>query len=366
MSMTQLAGRVTDAVQSETALAEFQSSFERTLMQHLECDDELHIDGRWTEAFAHVREYCGRSAKRIRPKLLAVGWSMATGQLAHGIPSSVRDFAAGLEILHAFMLIHDDVADRATSRRGGPALQHLFANADETYASQRHSEDLAVLLGDHLYARAVEVMLSSTSPAASKATRYMLAVCRHTAVGQFLDLDSVSKKLDAVTLFQTLKVAHLKTARYGFVAPLVAGAMLGHGTPVLLEQLEKVGRQIGIAFQLQDDLLGLFGRDQIIGKDGGGDYYEGKRTFPLIAAWNRADATQREQLELLWNQPERTPKSLDEARALVKSLNGIAVTERVIARMIRGARKTVEQLPTTPGAKTVLDDMLEKMAQRSM
>ena len=100
-------------------------------------------------------------------------------------------------------------------------------------------EDLAVVMGDHLFARAIEVMLASGAPGAAEVTTWFLSVCRHTAVGQFLDLQLAAAPLQDVTLFQTLKVAHLKTARYGFVAPLVCGARLAGADEATLEALER-------------------------------------------------------------------------------------------------------------------------------
>jgi geranylgeranyl diphosphate synthase type I len=208
-------------------------------------------------------------------------------------------------------------------------------------------------------------MLTSGLPSSVKATQYMMAICRHTAAGQYLDLDLGRARLDEVTLFQTLKVAHLKTAKYGFVAPLVAGAMLGGGSPELLEALERVGRQVGMAFQLRDDLIGLFGDDRVAGKDGGGDYVEGKRTFPVIAAWTRADDEGRAQLEALWAQPNKTAAHLEAARKLVKHHGGDQATERVIARMTRGARKSLALLPSANGSRALLDALMARLQKRA-
>ena len=90
----------------------------------------------------------------------------------------------------------------------------------------------------------------------------------------------------------------------GFVAPLVCGAMLGGAPAQLIHVLKRAGRQAGLAYQLRDDLIGLFGDDRLAGKDGGGDYLEGKRTFPVIAAWTRATPEGRAELEALWRAPD--------------------------------------------------------------
>jgi geranylgeranyl diphosphate synthase, type I len=343
---------------AEAALASFQMELERSLADLLVLQDEAAMDPRWSRAMVEVRAYTLRRAKRVRPTLLLTGWAMASGDLMRGIPEGVKTFSAGLELLHTFMLVHDDVADRAETRRGGPSLHRLLATG-------KAGEDLAVVVGDYLYARAVEVMLGSGMPHAAEATQYMMAICRHTAVGQYLDLDLGRTPLQDVTIFQTLKVANLKTARYGFVAPLVVGAMLGGGDKTLRDQLERIGRQVGMAFQLRDDLIGLFGEDDCAGKAGGGDFIERKRTFPVVAAWTRADAQGRAHLENLWNAEVRDERALASARAALETWGGRQATQRVIERMTRGARRMLQQLPAGSGARTMLDGLMARMVERT-
>lgn len=343
---------------NEAPPAAFAEALEAELGALLTFDDELTFDPSWSAAQGVLKTYALRPAKRVRPTLLVIGHALATN--SRQPPKEVRRFAAALELLHAFMLVHDDVADRALTRRGGPSLQLLLG-------AGRDGEDLAVVMGDHLYARAVEAMLSSGLPAAPAVTRYMMEVCRHTAVGQYLDLTLTRAPLADVTLFQALKVAHLKTAKYGFVAPLVAGAMLGGAEAPLLEQLERAGRHAGMAFQLRDDLIGLFGDDSLAGKAGGGDFVEGKRTFPVVAAWTKADTTGRAELERLWSLPreQRDGAALEQARALVRRFGGEAATERVVARLTRWAQRGLAELPDGAGARAALDALLVKLARRA-
>lgn len=344
------------ALGAEAGLAAFQLELERRLEALVELPDERAMDPRWSRALVELRSYVLRPAKRVRPTLVAAGWALASGGLSQGVPDDVIDFAAGLELLHTFMLVHDDVADRAQTRRGAPALHCLLAEG-------RGGEDLAVVLGDHLYARAVETMLGCGLPAAGATTRYLMAICRHTAAGQYLDLELSRAPLEEVNLFQTLKVAFLKTAKYGFVAPLVAGAMLGGGSAELVDALERVGRQVGLAYQLRDDLLGLFGDSTVAGKDGGGDFFEGKRTFPLIAAWTRADDEGRRALEALWNAEPKDAAKLQQARALVRACGGDSATQRVIHRMTRGARRQLAMFEAS-AVLDLLDGMVEKLERR--
>ena len=335
-----------------------QTEVQAALAELFELPDEANLDPRWTQAMEKARTYTLRPAKRLRPALVMAGYSLARGNTT--VPSGLWRFAAGLELLHTFLLIHDDVADQAELRRGGLVLHRMLAPA-------RAGEDLAVVVGDHLFARSLEAMLSSELPGVSKVVQYYLGVCRHTAAGQYLDLDLGRAPLSEVTLFQTLRVAYLKTARYGFCAPLVCGAMLGGASAELLEGLERVGRHVGLAYQLRDDLIGLFGDSTVAGKAADGDFTQGKRTFPVLAAFARADAAARAELESLWALPveQKDDAALARARALVESCGGRAACERMVDRASRAARRALQTLPNPNGVRDLLDALIARLARRA-
>jgi geranylgeranyl diphosphate synthase, type I len=335
-----------------------QSQVEGALGQLFELPDEQALDARWAKAAARARDYALRPAKRLRPALVLAGHGLARGSTA--VPPGLWRFAAGLELLHTFLLIHDDVADQAELRRGGPVLHRMLAPG-------RPGEDLAVVMGDHLFARSLEAMLESGLSGSASVARYYLGVCRHTAAGQYLDLELSNVPLPEVTLAQTLRVAHLKTARYGFSAPLVCGAMLGGADAGLLAGLERVGRSVGLAYQLRDDLIGLFGDAGVAGKASDGDFVQGKRTFPVVAAWLRATPEGRAELERLWALPPalKDEAALTRARALVQDFGGKAACERAVERASRVARRHLQALPNTHGMRDLLDALIARLARRA-
>ena len=335
-----------------------QAQVETALARLFELPDESSLDARWTRAVEQARTYALRPAKRLRPALVLAGYGLARG--GTGVPHGLWRFAAGLELLHTFLLIHDDVADQAELRRGGAVLHRMLAQG-------RPGEDLAIVMGDHFFARSLEAMLESGLPGVAHVAQYYLGVCRHTAAGQYLDLDLSRMPLSEVTLFQTLRVAHLKTARYGFCAPLVCGAMLGGAATGLVEGLERVGRHVGLAYQLRDDLLGLFGDSAVAGKAADGDFLQGKRTFPVLAAFARAGVAERAELEALWALPveQKDAAALARARALVESCGGRAACERMVDRASRTARRSLLALPNTNGVRDLLDALIARLAHRA-
>lgn len=344
----------TDAIPTPPAaawLARVQRRVGDGIARLLDLPDEAALDPRWAAALDEVRAFALRPAKRLRPALVLLGYGLASGD--ESVPPGVWRFATSVELLHTFLLIHDDVADAADTRRGGAALHRRLG-----------SDHLAVVVGDHLFARAVEGMLASRVPRAGDVLRYYLGVCRLTAVGQYLDLAQSRTALADVTLFQTLKVALLKTARYGFVAPLVGGALLGGADRTMAASLERVGRQVGIAFQLRDDLLGLYGASDTTGKPTA-DLASGKPTFPIVAAYVRAPAAARRELDAAWADGAVDATARARMLELVEVYGGRAAAERAVDRASRAARRTLHALPGTSVCRALLDEMIANLADRT-
>jgi geranylgeranyl diphosphate synthase type I len=331
-------------------LDRFRADLERRLAGFLELPAERSLDARWARALAESRDYALRPAKRIRPALLAVGHGLARG--GDPVPDGLWPFAVGVELLHTFLLVHDDVADGADVRRAGPALHRRLA-------AGRKGEDLAIVAGDHLFALAVDAMLACTLPAAPAVVRYYLGICRETAAGQYLDLELSGAALAAARPWQALRVALLKTARYSVVAPLVAGARLGDGAPGLVHTLERIGRAAGLAYQLRDDLSGLFGDPRAAGKPAA-DLENRKLTLPVLTAYERAPAVVRHRMEVLWG-ASGDRAAAAELRELVDTHGGRRATERTIARAARSARRWMDALPASGGTRTLLADLVESL-----
>jgi geranylgeranyl diphosphate synthase type I len=329
---------------------DYEGELERRLAARLELPAERALDPRWARALAVSRDYALRPAKRIRPALLVVGHGLARG--GGSVPDGLWSFAVGIELLHTFLLVHDDVADGAATRRAAPALHHLLG-------AGKRGEDLAIVVGDHLFALAVDAMLGCDLPAAPAVVRYYLQVCRETAAGQYLDLELSGAALAAARPWQALRVAVLKTARYSVVAPLVAGARLGDGAPGLVRTLERIGRAAGLAYQLRDDLTGLFGDPGTAGKPAA-DLEARKLTLPVLTAYERAPAAARQRMETLWSAGEE-PSAVAELRALVEAHGGRHATERAITRAARTARRWVRALPHAGGMRDALETLIQRL-----
>ena len=230
--------------------------------------------------------------KQLRGAL--VRWAYA----AHGggDPDDVTGAAVAVELVHLSALVHDDVIDRSDLRRGRPSV-HTRAADDHpdpgTHAAHEHGRAVAVLLGDALLAAAARpLMTSRVTPAALVAGHEAFVRLQvEVMAGQYLDVDAASRRSADTT--RALRIATLKSGRYSVARPLELGALLAGvdvaGTAALLA----VGDALGVAFQLRDDLLGVFGDPGVTGKPAGADLVEGKRTLLVAETLARLSGAER-------------------------------------------------------------------------
>jgi geranylgeranyl diphosphate synthase, type I len=331
------------------------SQVDAAIGEVLDPSGKLNRDGHWTVALNKTGEYLIRPGKRIRPALLLIGYGLADSNAEFS--PELQQFCAAAELLHGFMLIHDDIADGAEIRRGGPALHRVFGR-------DKRSEDLAVVLGDYLFARAIEIMLSSGYSQASRAVKYYLSTCREAAIGQCLDFSLDAIPLSAVSLSEVLRVAKLKTARPSFVASLASGGLLAGAPDPVVTTLARIGQYMGIAFQLRDDLLGLFGEPRLTGKPGDCDLIRGKCTFPVLAAYVRAPQSIRCEMDALWSQKEAHTDHLERARHIVRAYGGFEATERTIDRASRIAIGMLRFFPPDNPYCRRLSDLIQLLIRR--
>jgi geranylgeranyl diphosphate synthase, type I len=339
----------------EEWLQHVRGQVDETIGEVLDPSGGLTRNADWTHALNKMGEYLVRPGKRIRPALLWLGYGMVDGRA--GLSSALLQFGAATELLHGFMLIHDDIADGAEIRRGGPALHRVFG-------CDKRSEDLAVVMGDYLFARGIEIMLSSGLSRASLAAQHYLGACRKAAIGQCLDFSLDSVPLSAVRLFEVLRVAKLKTAEPSFIAPLTAGGLLAGASDRAIKTLARIGQHLGVAFQLRDDLLGLFGEPRLTGKPDDCDLIRGKCTFPVLATYLRAPQSVRDELDELWSQKQAQGNHLERARHIVRAYGGLDITERVIGRASRIASGALDYFPKDNPCRRLLDELIQLLIRR--
>ncbi len=223
-----------------------------------------------------------QGGKRLRGVLVRLGYELAGGKP----DNEIFKIAAAYEIFHTAILTHDDIIDRSVLRRGKPSLYNALGG-DHYGISQ------AISLGDAGFFLALKTIAVSSfsSDVKDRAIRIFVDSMLDTAMGEMLDV-ALPKEQDIPKEGDVLAIATYKTARYSFAGPLTLGAALAGADKKLLSNLEKLGENLGITYQIQDDILGVFGDEGTLGKSAVSDMQEGKLTLLFIHAKDHADKNQ--------------------------------------------------------------------------
>ncbi|MCI9129420.1 MAG: polyprenyl synthetase family protein [Eggerthellaceae bacterium] len=294
--------------------------------------------------YSPLREYSENGGKRHRP-LICFAACLAVG----GNADLATSAAAAIEHFHTAALIHDDIADEAELRRGVPCL-HLTEGLG-----------LAINMGDLALSLVNGTVMRD--PALDDATKVrvvteLVEMTRRTVEGQALDIGWARDGRYDITPEDYLEMALHKTAHYSGAVPLAIGAIIGGGTEAEIEALRNYGLDTGLAFQIQDDLLNLVGREESTKKDFRNDITEGKRTLVVVHALGALEGEERERLiEILSSRP-KDPEVLAEAVQLMESAGSIDYARSYAENLTSIAKGRLNEVLEPSDAR----DMLESMA----
>ncbi|MFV0428881.1 MAG: polyprenyl synthetase family protein [Arachnia sp.] len=309
------------------------------------------------------------SGKRVRPAFAYWGHVAAAGP---DTPQGLIQAAASLDLLHVSALVHDDIIDASETRRGLPAAHRQLAGvaAADGPAGERFGQAAAILLGDLLVMWSVEMFeRAALAPEAiARAQPHLWAMRSEVTCGQYLDLAAAYSAAGADTDQQerdvSRRVLEYKSASYSVRRPAQLGAALGGADPALIEALGSFGSGIGRAFQLRDDILGVFGDPEITGKPAGDDLREGKRTFLVLTAMAQGTASQREALAAMLGNPELAEPDVDRARAIITETGCLATIENMIDQESAVALATLDASSATAQGRRALTRLAELSTNR--
>ncbi|MCI4331130.1 MAG: polyprenyl synthetase family protein [Thermoplasmata archaeon] len=314
-----------------------------------------------------LNEFTLRGGKRFRALLVLGGYRIASA----GPVSAVLPAAAALEHFQSWMLVHDDIIDHSEERRGGPTLHRLVEARHRAAGLLGRSEEygvgVGITLGDLQEPFTIEGLLSCPVPAARRldALREYIRMTRETAYGQLLDIQNGATPVDRVRESDVLTVHRLKSAVYTVASPLRIGAILGGGNAGLQSDLESFGIDIGVAFQLRDDILGTGFEATEAGKSAN-DLVEGKRTLLVVRAWADAGTRGREALAAVLGRPEATPDSVEEARRVIRDTGSLRYSESRIEQLTKRALARVDRSPRLRrGDREFLHDVADRLVHRN-
>jgi geranylgeranyl diphosphate synthase type I len=266
-----------------------------------------------------IKDFVLRDGKRVRPILFILSYTGYTrGEIKDMDP--VYRASLSLELLHDFLLVHDDIIDRSPMRRGGPSMHRLFNAFYGKPADSPSGGDLAIIAGDIIFAFAVETLLSIEEDAnrKEKALRIFLESTVDTGVGEYIDTVSGLSGIERTPLEEVLLTYEYKTSKYTFRCPLNMGAVLAGAGSTELEKLSALSSSLGQAFQIQDDLLDVFSSPERTGKPVLSDIAEGKRTLLMWHAFSELDGPGRKELTGLLKSGTKTGADIERTAAIVR------------------------------------------------
>ena len=317
---------------------------------------------------AALEDFVLSGGKRLRPVFAYWGWRAVAAQDPD--PDVLLLFSA-LELLHASALVHDDVIDASATRRGRPTTHMHFAalHREDNWrgSPQQFGISAAILVGDLAHAWADDIVLrAQLSPDAHRRVQQVWADIRTEVLGgQYLDI--VAEASAAESIESAMTVATFKTACYTVTRPLQLGVAAAAERPDVAAAFGQFGTDLGVAFQLRDDVLGVFGDPAVTGKPSGDDLRSGKRTVLVAEAMALADKSDPLAAKLIRNSigTRLTDAQVSELRGVIEAVGALAAAEHRIATLTQRALATLASAPINETARVGLSELANLATNRS-
>ncbi len=307
-----------------------------------------------------IRDFTVNGGKRLRPVFMILGHNLFKNENENIFRASIS-----IELAQSYLIIHDDVIDQSDVRRGRPAMHVAIRNRllDGTERSKRMGEGLAIVAGDLAEAYAHESLLTSDfgSSEIIRADLELTKTIETTGYGQFLDI--MSTVLDSFCVNDLMRLHLWKTAKYTLEGPLSMGAILS-GTRKDIFPLKSYGKLLGIAFQLKDDILGLFGDEKVIGKSIFSDVNEGKKTLLMLKAIEFSNDSDRKFIGESLKSGNISRNDFERLKKIVMDSGSYDYSLMLMKRLVGGARLYLEQVDGNSVTKSVLNWLSDYMINR--
>lgn len=288
---------------------------------------ELDLPDMPASLYDPVRYTLDLPGKRVRPYLTLIGCGLAGGDPEEALPAAIA-----IELLHNFTLLHDDIMDKADTRRGEPSV------------FKKWDANTAILSGDAMYAKAFKQLQHYGNDPHYSKKQYVniidifLESAEYVCEGQAYDLSY--EKQGQVSIEEYLQMIKGKTAAL-ISGSLTIGAAVAGAEKSVIKQLRLVGQKAGIAFQIQDDLLDVIADPEKFGKQQGGDILEGKKTYLSLLALQRCDTSQKQRLQDILVGLNTTPAEVSNVIELYEQLDVIKATKSAIQQYYQEAMEQV-------------------------
>lgn len=319
-----------------------------------------------TDALKYAKTLTLAGGKRIRPALMYYGYLGAGGKEKNKMLKA----AVSIELVHTFLLIHDDIIDRDLERHGKDTVNMRYEKIGKRFFPTRDPKhfgnSMAIIIGDMMAAIGNQIIFNSgfDEKLIMKALFDLQSIVSYTVVGQVKDL--YIEYRNKATEKDVLEMYEYKTAKYTIEGPLHLGAVLGGSDEKILKGISNYSIPIGIAFQIQDDILGIFGNQKKLGKKVGSDIEEGKITLLVVKARERADKEQRKMLEKLLGKRDLNFNDIKNFRNIITETGSLEYAENMARKYINEGKKELDKLEIKKEARDFLMGMADYMVQREL
>jgi geranylgeranyl diphosphate synthase type I len=319
------------------------------------------------EAYARLTS----AGKKIRAGLVVLGFEACRSErtLEPEDPEGIYRAAGSVEILHNAFLIHDDIVDHSDLRRSVPTVHRHYADLHRrNFPSEEQALDygcaVALNFGDKGQALAQELLISSGFPGEVllPAIALLSRITADTVAGQLLDVADV--RLPDLTEELVLQIHEFKTAHYTVMLPLQMGAILAHAGETTIEQIRDYAVPTGVAFQIQDDILGLYGEEHVLGKPVDSDVREGKKTLLMVHAYQAATPAQREILVRAHGNEALAAEDLAAVRRIVRETGALARSEAIARDLVERGKPAIAGITQHDAWRRILTGLAEYLILR--
>jgi len=313
-----------------------------------------------------IENFLLNSGKRLRPIFAYAGF-IATGET----PSlEIVKACASLELIHVCALIHDDVMDNSDTRRGAPSIHKLFESKhlklNLSGSAAQFGRAAAILMGDLALVWSAQMLHNAGLPMDKliRVLPFYDEMRVELMAGQYLDV--FEQSLASQSIERSLKVARFKSGKYTIERPLHFGGALGNASELFISTLSSYGIPLGEAFQLRDDLLGVFGDSLQTGKPSGDDLREGKRTALIASAMERANTSQLTKLSSLIGDPNLSERDIIILQEIIIETGAQSHIESMINKLAKNSLDALTYEGFSEEGKKLLTDLVQISTNRKI
>jgi len=343
------------------------ASFENFLARFFQENGERYGYGELFEPlYLDMTEFVARRGKRIRPMLMLGSYRIFGGDRPFENSSLLRA-ALSLELLHAFILVHDDVIDQSERRRGLPTFHKLVEERlGKIDGAARVGGNVAMVIGDMLFAMAVDTLRSTDFAPALRdaALSHFLRYISDTGVGEVYDILLGTRDIARVSEADITRMYTLKTTRYTFEAPLVLGALLAGASDDLLRELAELIEPVGLAFQIQNDLI-EYHKFKGVDRLRQTDILEGKKTLLLRVAYDHLDDLDRSFLQLCLSTRASNDASVSKIEQLIDKSNAVGLLSQRMETLFQQAETALDHSSFTSAQRDGLRESFSLVRQQT-